>query len=381
MGAEHLGHMDAWLPEDAVEDEVRHCGGGETGGARHAPQAALGIESIHEVEGELGRDSISYAGRSNPHHRDVRLALVESPFRKEKSRGHIPGPEAVSAHRNGLEREEAGLTEDPHQLHVAGPAQRPLHHERNLQGVGEAAQSVGDEGLERSDSRHIDELEFGHGLLDHHPPVLHHARGARVFLEHVPGGKAGLVVERPPALCGKAAHRHLDAFALFELAHGVGGDHVGESGGDAAVGHHRDSALAGQSIERTRVLGHEGDIHHVAAGLDAGLHGLESDHARQGADGQVAAFQEVSQQPGISEVDEMGAHRSPALHPIQVLLPGIRDVDLQVAPCVQVLRDRGPDHARAQHDDVSSSCRFAHGATLIPERWSDKLRDREAVGA
>ena len=150
---------------------------------------------------------------------------------------------------------------------------------------------------------------------------------------------------------GKASDVDLDALARLETGGRLPAHHVREAGRHPAVHDRGHAALAGERVERERVLRHEADVHDVAARLDHRAHGLEADEAGEGADHEIVARHEPSDSVGAAEVGANLADAGPLRDPLERLGPQVRDVHPQPRVVGEVPRDRSAHHACAQDHD------------------------------
>lgn len=275
--------------------------------------------------------------------------------------------------------EEAGLAQHGDLLDVAGVAQRLLLHVGDVQGARQRAQAVAVEGHQRADTRQVQVFGVGEGRPHHQLAVLHVARRPDVLLDHVAGREDRLVFPGPHAQFGQAADMDQGRVGGVELAVDVADQQVAHARRHAAVDDGRDSLVFCAFVEHERVLGKEGDVDRVAAGLDHGAQGLVAQEAGDGVQGQVVAGDELANPVGVRQVRLDEADRLVFGALLQRLGADVGSRDLEAGVLGQVQGHGCADQPRAEDDYLFLFHRFLLGVNFSVNRGVGKSQPAEAV--
>ncbi len=319
------------------------------------------VPPVEEVVLDALRPARGFALDDDPHDRELVVLLVEEPLPEKDGRSEVEGPDLAAPDVDLGGVEKAAVAQGLDALDVTRIAERLLDHVGDLHRREKRPEPVGVEGLERADLGEVQVLDVGQGRLDDEVAVLDVAGRPDVLLDDVGRREGGLVfegeftAEREPAdVAGEALDRHPGGV--------VAEDHVAHARGDAAVDDGGDAGLPRGFVEGQRVLGKERDVDHVLAGGDDLAQGGEAHEAGDGADDEVAGADDGPKGGRRREVGLEGLDGR-ALELGQVVGADVDRGDLEFARKVE--RDDAADHARAEHDDLSSW-------ELLSRRWSRK---------
>ncbi len=301
--------------------------------------------------------AIDHAFDLDAHHGQVLVALRHLPGRDQELGGEVDGPHRGFPDRNRLLAEETGVAQHRHLLAVARVAQGLLHHLRDLGGLEQRAQPVGEKGLESADAGNIERLDLRQRRPHHHLAAHDQPRRPRVLGDDVDRREPGLVLERPVARHRQAADVTAEGVDPIPGGERTAEDEVRAAGRHAAVHHRGDAALPGDRVERPRVLLEEGDVDDVDARLDDPPQGGKAHRPGHRADREIVPRDETRDFAGPAEIGALGRQPRQTREPRQRRLGDVGHRELETPRRGQIAGDRLPHPAGPQHDHLHAHLR------------------------
>ena len=133
---------------------------------------------------------------------------------------------------------------------------------------------------------------------------------------------------------------------------------VTHTGGDTAVDNGCHAGMLGEFVEFERVLGKEGDIHHVLAGLDDCSQRSKSEKSRNSTDHEVGILNRPSDGAGQREVDTLTPNALRLFQPSQLTCIAICDTNIEPFVSCQIDGHGASYSSRSKYD-----C-FHHGSLM-----------------